>query len=431
MFTFRHRGPAFLAVIALSVGATPDARADSASEVAVAGEGSAVVDEGVLLDAASSMLAQATEPARIAVVVTDSDDARRTAIERSLVRALRDRRREDVVTPTLVKARLGASAAQQLEGGAGAAAVAADHVLLAEVQAGADGSGDAMRHVNAATASVVASAKVPVSTAPSSSSARVQDLRVAAADLSDLIAEAVERQGLEPRTHRIAVPKASAEGAAKEAKVDQLIQNKLASALRDRGFLVVERTQLSAAMDQLALAQLTDAEAAKNVGKVVGAQSMALANVVEAADTFLVNVRVVDVESGEIKGAAQANIKRDNVVALAAVETRSAGEAAALSALAPGWGQAYNGSSTKALVFGVGTYGALAATAGLGIGAGVSYGSYLGTSKADAPTAEEVSRLAVERRETTNVLLTATAVSGAVTAVLWGLNVADAYIDGL
>jgi hypothetical protein len=411
--------------------AAPDAVPDAAAvtdDVAVAGVSGTVVDEGVLLDAASSMLALATEPARIAVVVVDADDARRTAVERSLVRALRDRRREDIVTPALVKARLGDSAVAQLEGGPGAVAVAADHVIIAEVQNSADGVELAMRLVNSASAAVVSTVRVPMNAAPSASSARVQDLRVAAADVSDLIAEIVERQGLEPRTHRIAVPQAQAEGAAKEARVDQLIQTELNSALRDRGFLVVERTQLASAMDQLALAQLTDAAAAKDVGKVVGAQSMALAAVVEAADTFIVTVRVVDVEGGTVMGAAKATIKRDNVVALAAVETRSVGEAVSRSAMAPGWGQAYNGSSSKALVFGVGTYGALAATAGLGIGAGVSYSSYLGTSDKDS-TPAEASRLAVERRETTNVLLAATALSGAVTALLWGLNVADAWID--
>ena len=92
-----------------------------------------VVDEGLLIDALAPLL-DGADAARVVVVVSDTDDARRTSIERSLVRVLRDRRREDIITPALVRARLGAAAAAQLnDKGVADTAFAADHVLLADV----------------------------------------------------------------------------------------------------------------------------------------------------------------------------------------------------------------------------------------------------------------------------------------------------------
>ena len=402
--------------------------------VAEAGGGSTVVDEGELLEACSTLLLSAVEPARIAIVVGDDDETRRVAVERSLVRVMRDRRREDIVTPALVKARLGESAGQQLRGGGAAAAgLGADHIIIADVVSEGGAAVVSLRLIKSESGEVLGTRKVPLlpssGTAGTASSARVQDVRVAAADLADLVAEAVERSGAEHRSHRIAVPPAAAEGAAKEARLDRFVQSELLTALRERGFLVVERAQLQQAMDQLALQQLTEGDNVGAVGKVVGAQSIALVQVTEAGDTFLVSVRVVAVDTGVVLGAARATVKRDNVVNMAAVETRTAGEAAVRSALAPGWGQAYNGDATKAVVFGVGTYSGLLATVGLGVGAAVSYTSYLGVKPGDDVSAFEAGQQAVALRQQTNVLTTATAAAGAVTAVVWSLGIADALMS--
>lgn len=399
--------------------------------VAEAGGGSTVVDEGELLEACSTLLLSAVEPARIAIVVGDDDEARRVAVERSLVRVMRDRRREDIVTPALVKARLGESAGQQLRGGGAAAAgLGADHIIIADVLSEGGAAVLSLRLIKSESGEVLDTRKVPlVALSGTASSARVQDVRVAAADLADLVAEAVERSGAEHRSHRIAVPPAVAEGAAKEARLDRFVQAELLTALRERGFFVVERAELAQAMDQLALQQLTEGDNVGAVGKIVGAQSIALVQVTEAGDTFLVGVRVVAVDTGVVLGAARATVKRDNVVSMAAVETRTAGEAAVRSALAPGWGQAYNGDATKAVVLGVGTYSGLLATVGFGVGAAVSYTSYLGVKPGDGVSAAEAGQQAVALRQQTNLLTTATAAAGAVTAAVWSLGVADALIS--
>ena len=166
------------------------------------------------------------------------------------------------------------------------------------------------------------------------------------------------------------------------------------------------------------------------VGKIVGARSIVLTSVAEAGTAFLLDVRIVDVETGRVQGATRAELAREEVVAMADVEVKTPSEALFRSVLAPGWGQAYNGSPTKSVVFGVVTYGALATTVGLGVGAGLSYGGYLGVNS-DGKTPEQAAADAVALREQTNVLVTATIGAAALTAVAWGLNVGDAFIDAI
>jgi len=329
-----------------------------------------------------------------------------------------------------VQARIGEAARAQLEQpGAAATALGADHVLVAEVQAGADGSALAMRLVRSETAAVVGTARAPLLGAGGATSAGVQNVRSASLDVAEAVAEVLEQGGTEARLLRLAVAPVKAEGAAKEGKVDRLVQSELASALAERGFLVVERARLQAAMDQLALQQMSDEQGAA-VGKVVGARSIVLASVAEAGATFLLDVRVVDVETGRVQGATRAVLARDEVVGMADVEVKTPSEALFRSVLAPGWGQAYNGSPTKSVIFGVGTYGALATTVGLGVGAGLSYGAYLGVNS-DGKTPEQAAADAVALREQTNVLVTATIGAAALTVVAYGLNVGDAFIDAL
>ena len=390
------------------------------------------VDEGVLLDALNTLLLTAKEPGRVAIVVDAAGGPlRRLSLERSLVRVMRDRRREEVVTPALVKASLDAAAEQQLLGGNAKAAtsLAADHVITASVVDQGGKSVLRLQLLYTETGEVLGTGSVDVDGDAQATSARSLDVRTAAADLADVIAEGVENKGVDVKSHRVAVPPAQATGAAKEARLDRFVQSELTAALRARGFLVVERAQLSAAMDQLTIQELTGTERVAELGALLGAQSLVLAQVAEAGTTFIITARAIAVDSTDVLAAASATIVRDDVVSLAAVETRTPGEAAVRSAIAPGWGQAFNGDGVKAMLFGLSTYGSLAATVGLGIGAGASWAGYNGVSTANGISAEEAGKQAVDLRNQTNTLLTATAVAGAVTASVWSLNVVDALLS--
>ncbi|MBM4280723.1 MAG: hypothetical protein FJ137_08165 [Deltaproteobacteria bacterium] len=390
------------------------------------------VDEGVLLDALTPMLAAAREPARLAVIVVDeTDPVRRTALERALVRVLRDRRREDVVTPSLVRARLGAQAAAQAEGAASTAAagLAADHVVVGDVVPSADGAVLALKLLSTEHGDVVASERVALDGGGARSTAAARSVGVACADLADVIAEAVEASGVAVRAHRVGIPPLQATGAAKAARLDRFLQAELSDALRARGFLVVERSELSKAMDQLSLQELTGTEKVAELGALLGAQSLVLGTVAEAGDRFVVSARVIGVEGAAVLGAAKATIEREGVVSMAAVETRTPAEAALRSAVAPGWGQAYNGEGVKAALFGVSTYAALAGTVAFAGTAAWSSQRYTTLRPGqDGLTAVEASKTAAGLREQANVLWTATAVVGGLTASLWTAGIADALI---
>lgn len=396
-----------------------------------------VVDEGLMLDSLGGLLDKA-DAIRVVIVVADSDDVRRVSIERSLVRVARDRQREEIVTPSLVRARLGAAAAAQLTGSSGVAdsAFAADHVLIGDVVSEGGKAVLALRLIVSATGAVVGTARADVDGAATASSANAQDIRAAAADIraaaadiADVVAEDIEGTGADIKTVRIAVPPATAQGAALQARLDRFVAAELTNALRDRGFLVVEREQLSTAMGQLSLAQMTGTDDAGAIGKLLGAQAMLLSQVVEDGKSFVVSVRLLNVETGVVLGASQASIRRDGVVALADVETRTPAEAAVRSALAPGWGQAYNGDGGKAVLFGVTTYTALAATIGLGVATGLTRAAYLQLAPSLDLSAEKISAQAVTLREQANLLAAATAIVGGVTAVAWALNVTDALVS--
>lgn len=412
--------------------APPPTSAPSSPPGVDLGAVSRFVDEGELLAALEGLSRSAHEPVRIAVVVDDADAARRTSIERALVRVLREQRAADIVTPTLVRARLGAQAANPEAVAAGG--LAADHVLVAAVVEAAGHAVLQLKLLSTAHGDVVGTASLDLAAAEGTSTVKARSVGVACADLADVFAEAIEGRGVAVVDHRIGVAPVQAAGAAKEAQLDRFLQNEMTQALRARGFLVVERAELGRAMEQLSLAELTGTDRVAELGQMLGAQSLVVATVSDAGDHFVLSARVVGVEGGAVLGAASASLARDGVVSMAAVETRSPAQAALRSAAAPGWGQAYNGEGTKALLVGVSTYGALAGTLALGGRALWVWRDYTQLRADDDPssgglTDAEARKLAPELRSQANALLTATMVAGGVTASLWSLGIADALIS--
>jgi hypothetical protein len=389
-----------------------------------------VVDEGQLA-AATTTLLDRVDAARVALVVNDDNDARRAGLERSLVRVVRERRREDVVSPAMVRARLGTLVEAQLtERARDPAGLAADHLLLVELLAADGGAVAQLRLVVAATGAVVGTEKVPVTGTTTATTAKAGDLQRAAEDMADAFAEAVEGAGIDIAAWQVAVPAATATGGALTAHLDRHVAAELSLALRERGFLVVERRQIAAAMNQLALAQLTSTEDAGALGKVLGAQGLVLAQVAEDGASFQMTARLVGVETGAVLGASAATVAREGVVGLSSVETRTPIDSGLRSLAVPGWGQVENGEVGKAVFFGVGSYGALATTAALGVASVVTVNAYNNVSTSKTVSAAEATAQAVALRQQANTLLTATAIAGGVTAVVWAFNVVDAFANG-
>jgi TolB-like protein len=425
----RAEGPSSAAAAPASTTTTTAPASTGATAAAGADVGGVAryVDEGVLLEALEVLLRPAADAARIAIVVDDADVVRRTSLERALVRVLRERQRADIVTPALVRARVGALATDP--GALNGAGLAADHVIAASVVDAADRAVLQLKLLSTEHGDVVGAGEVELAARAGASTARTLSVEIACADIAEVVAEAIEGGGVAVTNHRIGVAPLQAAGAAKDARLDRFLQGELTQALRARGFLVVERAELGRAMEQLTLQELTGTERVAELGQLLGAQSLVVGSVSDAGDHYVVNARVVGVEGGVVLGAASATVKREGVVEMAAVETRTPSEAALRSAVAPGWGQAYNGEGMKALLFGVSTYGALASTAALA-GTAVWKGQlYELVRPKDDLTPEEAGRLTVTLREESNVLWTTTAVFGVLSASLWSLGVADALVS--
>jgi TolB-like protein len=389
-------------------------------------------DDGALLDAETGLLLRGRDPARVALVIDDANEPRRHSLEHAMARLLRERGGAELLTPAYVRGVLDAAAERSV--GAGDVkplqSLSADHVLLGTVVDEAGQSVLRLRLVFVQTGEVLASTRVPLRGAGVPSTAGALPVSAVCADIADSLAEAVESAGVDVKLHRVAVGSIVAQaGAAKDGRVDRFMQMALAEALRDRGFLVVERAQLGAALDQMALGQALDDDKVPALGKLLSAQSVVLGTVSEAGATFLLNARLVSVESGTVLGAGSGVVPRTDVVTLAAVETRTPGEAAIRSALVPGWGQSENGQAGKALLLGVPTWLGVASTVGLGVGTGLSWDAYVHYAPKAGTSALVAGNEASGLRTQTNALVVATGISAALTATLWAVGVVDAYVS--
>ena len=103
--------------------------------------------------------------------------------------------------------------------------------------------------------------------------------------------------------------------------------------------------------------------------------------------------------------------------------------AAVRSAVAPGWGQAYNGQGVKAVLFGIGGYGGVASAAGLAVGGLVAGRAYddvqPGPSLTPAEAGAEAQRLYALR----NGLYTGALVVAGAAAAVWAGGVVDALLS--
>jgi TolB-like protein len=384
------------------------------------------IDDGAVVEAVEAVLDHGKNAARVAVPpVVDSDDARRKAVEIAIVRAILDRRREEPITPAFLRAKLQANEAtpENLK------PFACDHVLFATI---ADEGGRAMLHLKLVlteTGEVLDDEPADLGEGKKTT-AGAANVRMATDDVADQIAFAVESKGLDVHEHRLAVAPLKAEGAAKEARLDQFAQSELIRALKRRGFLVVERAQLAAALDQLALAQNFDDASAPKLGQMLGAQSLVVGSVADAGTNFVVTARVLSAEDGNVLGGATASLPRADVVTRAQVETRTPFEAAVRSSIVPGWGQAFNDQDVKAFAVGATAFTALATTGTLGIIGLVEQAHYNDIGYFEKlPSAAVASQQAVDTRNAYTGLYVGTAIAGGVFVTVWGVGIVDAFLS--
>ncbi|MBU4443758.1 MAG: DUF5683 domain-containing protein [Candidatus Marinimicrobia bacterium] len=148
---------------------------------------------------------------------------------------------------------------------------------------------------------------------------------------------------------RIALTNFSNIGTVSEKKnIGTLVSEVLAGELmKYETFTLVERMQLKKVLDEqtLALSGLIDSETSVMIGNLLGARAIISGSVIEAGNFFIVNARMVDVETGEVILTESIEIPQADLIALSnklIVTKKYALDAAYRSLILPGWGQFYN-----------------------------------------------------------------------------------------
>jgi len=123
-------------------------------------------------------------------------------------------------------------------------------------------------------------------------------------------------QALRDRSVALAVPDIPALDG-RVTVLGRYVAEELVTGLFERGMQVVERSLLDHALSELKLGttDLMDPAAVKRFGRLVGAQGIIVGTLTDLGDTVKLNLRVVDVETGMVIGAAASVLQKDGSVA--------------------------------------------------------------------------------------------------------------------
>jgi hypothetical protein len=189
---------------------------------------------------------------------------------------------------------------------------------------------------------------------------------------------------------------------------------------------LVERARLAAVGDELSLQQsgAVDPGQIISIGKLTAARALIVGQVTEAGENFQLSVRIIDAETASVLVAEEAVMPMAEWVTFSAdaVVLKSKAGAAFRSAVAPGWGQVYNGDVAKGVGFGL-LYGVSLATtvAALGFSGYERFILYPAAKDASAGTI----------RERSDVVGAIGLGAAGVTAAVWTAALIDAWWSGV
>jgi len=321
-----------------------------------------------------------------------------------------------------------------------AAAKAAEDEARAKAEADAKAKADAD-----AQAKADAEAKAQADTAAQDAAAKAASLQARGIDarmraLSAVLALQLKRLPGDHREQNFGVvPFENVGGEAVELSLGLVVSDMITTSLvRDHRLSLVERSHLNQVMGELSLQQsgAIDDKQALELGKMAGARALVVGRVADVGVEFVVSARAVDAESGSVLAAEEVKLPKAELVAFSAkaVVLRSRSGAAFRSVVLPGWGQSYNDQPVKGVVFGVATGGLLLGTAALAgdaiRAAFIEYPSAGYTDETKALSAAEKGAYVESVRVRANNEWFAASVLAGVTASVWVVNIADAYLSG-
>ena len=193
--------------------------------------------------------------------------------------------------------------------------------------------------------------------------------------------------------------------------------------LKKPKMLLVERSRLDAVIGELERSEsgaLTP-ETAASVGELLGANTVVVGSVAGSGGHYLITARIVSAETGRVIAASDRNIPRARMISFSeeVVEVRTKLGAGARSAALPGWGQMYNGDTTRGL-----TYSGLY----LATGGGAIASAMLARQAANDYTSNSQSM--VGRRDDANIHYNRVNLFLIALGVVWASSVLDAYLTG-
>jgi TolB-like protein len=171
--------------------------------------------------------------------------------------------------------------------------------------------------------------------------------------LSDRLAAGFQALPGKGRYERIVVAKFSESGdEVKSQELGALVSAQLNTFLKkDHNFFMIERARLADALKEMEMAMtgLIDPSKAAEIGKMLGAQAMVVGSISQAGADFIINARLISVESAAVLVADSINVPRAGLISLAeeSVVLRTKSGAIFRSLLVPGWGQFYNREPVK------------------------------------------------------------------------------------
>lgn len=264
--------------------------------------------------------------------------------------------------------------------------------------------------------------------------------------LSDDVGLAIKRLPGDHRLERFAVMPFEQVGAEVKSRqlgvvVADLVLTNLA---RDHRVPMTERSQLRQVLSEKSIAEmgLTQETEAIDVGQIMQARALVIGQVADVGNSFKVQIRVLDTATARVVHADEIDLPKEELIAVStnAVVLKTKTDALFRSAVAPGWGQVYNGEPVKAGLLG----GTVAGLAGLTVLSGLTTGAAYVLYNSASPDNDywgalflngNVDKQAQQQQIGTlwvasNVALYATAGLAALTAVAWGVGAAEAYASG-
>ncbi|MCX7944362.1 MAG: FlgO family outer membrane protein [Deltaproteobacteria bacterium] len=220
---------------------------------------------------------------------------------------------------------------------------------------------------------------------------------------------------------------------ARKKEIGTLVMGELMINLsRFNNIELIEREKLAKVLDEMKLVQLgfADEKTAAQVGKLLQAQVVIVGEVAEAADKFVINSRVVDVETAKVLYQEGFNSPIEGMIALSSesLVLRSKLDAAYRSLILPGWGQFYNGEKIKGGVITFLEVGLFATAIAMHINGKNKEDEYRKTdcTEKGQECIDRVQRLRSDGEDFYK--MRNYFIYGGV--VLWALNVLDAYVSG-